>query len=246
MIERINIYGLIFLVGIALSAWMWDRLIGRRQERDGRLIVIYFSALIGALLGAKIGFLLAEGWHYRGNWIALLTGKTVLGALLGGYAGVEIAKAKVHFKAPTGDLFAIIAPIGLMLGRVGCIAQGCCPGVECPAGEWWAVHDAQGISRWPAAHAELTFNALFLLWALLAARYRILTGNRFHIYMIAYGLFRFGHEFARDNITVIGPIGGYHLLALALAGLGAVRLVQRLRAHSAEHPKDGDLTFGHN
>ena len=55
----------------------------------------------------------------------------MLGALLGGYAGVEIAKKAIGYSAPTGDWFAIVAPVGIALGRVGCLRHGCCTGVVC-------------------------------------------------------------------------------------------------------------------
>jgi len=35
---------------------------------------------------------------------------------------------------------------------------------------WWTIAITQAHARWPAALVELIFNAVFLLWALLAAR----------------------------------------------------------------------------
>ncbi len=219
-------YGWLTLAGIAVTAFAWGRMTRRQGAHDARLTALYFCALLGALLGAKLAFLAAEGWHYRGDWMALLTGRSVTGALLGGYAAVEIGKKALGYERATGDVFAILVPLALMIGRLGCITAGCCPGVECdPA--WWAAEDADGVPRWPAAAAELLFNAAFLGWVLAAARSGWQAGNRFHIYLIAYGLFRFGNEFLRDDHRVLGPLTGYHLLALAIAALGAVRYAQR-------------------
>jgi hypothetical protein len=78
----------------------------------------------------------------------------VTGALVGGVLGVEAVKSMVGLRAGTGDLFALTVPLALALGRIGCIAAGCCPGIECePA--WWTIADAHGHARWPAAAAEL-------------------------------------------------------------------------------------------
>ena len=38
---------------------------------------------------------------------------------------------------------------------------------------------------------------------------------------MAYGVFRFAHEFVRDTPRVLGPLSGYHLASAALVMLGA-------------------------
>ena len=56
---------------------------------------------------------------------------------------------------------------------------------------------------------------------LILRQQRRLAGQHFHVYLIAYGLFRFTHEFLRDTPRVAGPISGYQLIALSLAAFGA-------------------------
>jgi len=85
---------MLMIVGILLTAAVWVASLRRTADMTGRLTIIYFCGLFGALLGAKIAFLLAEGWHYRHDWVALLSGRSITGGLLGGYAAVEIAKRK--------------------------------------------------------------------------------------------------------------------------------------------------------
>jgi prolipoprotein diacylglyceryltransferase len=215
------LYGVTTLAGIAITALVWKRL-ARADGRapDDRLLAVYGGALAGAYLGAKLAFLIAEGWHFRGDWVALVTGHSVTGALLGGVAGVETAKSITGYREGTGDLFAVTVPIALALGRVGCLAAGCCLGVECDA-SWWTVTDAHGHARWPAPVAEMAFNLAFLAWALIAMRLGWQRGQRFNIYLMAYGAFRFAHEFLRDDARWAGPVGGYHVIALAMIAVGA-------------------------
>jgi prolipoprotein diacylglyceryltransferase len=52
-------------------------------------------------------------------------------------------------------------------------------------------------------------------------RFGWLRGQRFNVYLVAYGAFRFAHEFMRDDAQWIGPIGGYHVIALAIIVTGA-------------------------
>lgn len=233
-------YSVMVLAGLAASILTWTWLI-RRRAVDRRLPVIYACGLVGALLGAKAAFLLAEGWRYWPDPVAILTGKSITGALLAGYLGVEIAKRLLDYRAPTGDLFALVVPLGIALGRVGCVLQGCCPGQPLPPA-WWTVLDDHAVARWPAAHAELAFHILFLAWSILAAGRNWVPSNRFHVYLIAYGAFRFAHEFARDDARLLGPLTGYHAFAGALLILGAWGFVWRAsRVRIGPCPEVGKL-----
>lgn len=226
--QHVPVYSLLVLVGVVVTAWIWSRVSRRGEVHDRRLTIIYLAGLAGAFIGAKLAFFLAEGPAYLDQWRALVTGRSITGGLLGGYAAVEIAKRRLRYGRATGDVFAVLVPLSLVLGRLGCLHAGCCPGVAC-APSWWTVTDAHGIARWPAAAVELAYNAAFLTWALAATWRGWLPGNRFHVYLIAYGLFRFGHEFLRDDHRWGAGLGGYHVLALAMAGVGAWRFVVRRR-----------------
>lgn len=219
-------YSWILLAGVGLSLWYWTRV----ARRDHRLLLIWFGALIGAFTGAKLVYVLAEGWRDFGQpdmWRRLAAGKTVIGALLGGYGAVEGMKKLVGYRQATGDWFAIIAPAGIGLGRLGCWLNGCCLGRVCDAPAWWTVNDIHGIPRWPSVPLEFGFNVLAL--ASLAALRALgrFPGNLFHIYLMAYGLFRFAHELVRDTPRVLGPLSGYAIAAAAVFVLGAVRFRQR-------------------
>jgi phosphatidylglycerol:prolipoprotein diacylglycerol transferase len=221
----------ILLLGIVVSLALWIRL----ARRDDRLVFIYIAALLSAFVGAKLVYLFAEGWldwPQPDRWLRLATGKSILGALLGGYAGVEAAKRLLGYRAVTGDLFAVVAPLGIAIGRVGCLMHGCCLGREC-APSWYALTDAHGTPRWPAVPLEIAFNGFALVcFAILRWRARRtgtdpLRGQHFHLYLIGYGLFRFVHEFWRATPTMLAGLSGYQLAALGCVLLGAWRFWQR-------------------
>ena len=218
-------YGWLMLAGIFVSIALWSRM----ARRDERLVLIYVAALTGAFVGAKLVYLGAEGWlywHDPNRWVILATGKSITGALLGGYAAVEIAKRCLEYTRGTGDTFAVIAPIGIMFGRVGCMIHGCCLGKVCNAG-WFTISDTHDIPRWPASQMEFAFNALMLIVALVLRRRKILPGQHFNIYLMAYGVFRFFHEFLRDTPAIIGPFSGYQMASLGICVLGAMGFVRR-------------------
>lgn len=227
--DRPPYYGWLMLIGLAGSLWWWSRL----ARRDERLFLIWGGALVSAFVGGKLGYVLAEGWRDFGQpdvWHRLLTGKTILGALLGGYAGVELVKKLLGYPSTTGDWFAFIVPAGITLGRVGCWLQGCCLGQICGESHWWTLTDRFGIPRWPAVPLEIAFNVLaMLVFALLRQCHRM-PGQHFHLYLMAYGVFRFGHEWFRDTPRVLGPVSGYALLAVAVFVLGSIRFGQRCKS----------------
>lgn len=227
-------YGWLMLLGIGISLFLWTRL----ARRDHRLLLIYLAALLGAFLGAKLVYLAAEGWlHWNdaNRWLHFATGKSILGALLGGYAAVELAKRLLGYTAPTGDWFAFIAPAGIIIGRVGCLLHGCCLGVEC-APAWFTIADRDGVARWPAVPVEIAFNLIALAVFAVLRRRRILPGQHFHLYLIGYGAFRFAHEWLRATPAVLGPLSGYQVASLALVGLGVIGFIRRSRT-----VRDGQL-----
>ena len=238
------LYPLAALAGLLVSAWAWERMPRTAAGPDrGQRNTVYFGCLVGAAIGAKLGYLLAEGWLFAFDSRLTLSqraellfqGKTITGALLGAYAGVELAKKRVGYEHPTGDSFALIAPISIALSRLGCWAQGCCPGKAWPAA-FYTLRDTQGIERWPAVPLEFAFNVAFAGWVAWCLRQRQhattrsrLQGQLFHVYLMVYGAFRFAHEFVRETPRWSGALSGYHGLAVALCALGALGFVRRDR-----------------
>jgi prolipoprotein diacylglyceryltransferase len=227
-------YGLLMLAGIGWGLWRWHR----RTRHEPELMLVIIGALAGGFLGAKLAYLFAEGrmdWNQPDRWLRWATGKSVLGGLLGAFVGVEAIKRAHGIRTPTGDGFALSLPFSLFLGRIGCILHGCCLGRPWADG-WCAVHDQSGIERWPAPHVEAVFQLLML--GLLAWMRRTGLGRDrlFYAYLIAYGTFRFAHEFLRATPRMVGPFSGYHLIALLMATLGTIMWRRRTQERRLADP----------
>jgi phosphatidylglycerol---prolipoprotein diacylglyceryl transferase len=229
------LYPLLAATSLVLSAYAWEKLPATSaRPNSAQRNAIFFGCVVGLAVGAKLGFFLAEGpWiltqpglSSSQRLLQLMAGKTITGALIGAYAGVEYAKHRVSYREPTGDTFALIAPCSIALSRLGCLAQGCCLGTPM-SNTFLALTDREGISRWPAVPFELAFNLAFLLFVIVIQQFRkhaapgCLRGQLFHVYLLSYGLFRFGHEFLRETPRWHGAWSGYHALALSLTLLGA-------------------------
>lgn len=225
---RTTPYTWLLLIGIIVGAIYWSRI----ARRDRRLLAIYFGALSGAFLGAKMVYFFAEGYQHIGApdfWLQLATGKSILGGLLGGYLAVEFTKRLVQYQGVTGDWFALITPIGITLGRIGCLLHGCCQGVVCEP-SWLTLRDHSGVARWPAVPIEIAFNLLAAITFFVMRKRHFLPGQHFHLYLISYGTFRFVHEFVREEPRVLGSFSGYQFFALVLAAFGLVFFIRRRNA----------------
>lgn len=224
-IHRFPAYGWLMMAAILFTLAFWARI----AKRDERLLLIYIAGLAGAFIGAKIVYILSEGWlwfHSPYLWLMIATGKSILGALLGGYASVEVTKRILNYREITGDWFAMLVPVGVLIGRVGCLLNGCCLGMVC-APAWYTIRDIEGVPRWPSVPVEMLFNALAILVFFILRRKKMFTGQHFHLYLISYGLFRFVHEFMRDTPHVFGVLSGYQIAALAVAALGIIGFERR-------------------
>jgi phosphatidylglycerol:prolipoprotein diacylglycerol transferase len=84
------------------------------------------------------------------------------------------------------------------------------------------LNDAQGIPRWPAVPLEFFFNALLLGAAFLLRSNPFFKGQLFHLYLVAYGIFRFSHEFLRDTPPILLGLSGYQYAAIAITLLGGI------------------------
>ena len=197
------------------------------------------GGICGAFFGAKVLYILAEGWMRfdEENWLLhLATGKTIVGALLGGYAGVEFTKWLVDHREATGDWFALVVPLGIASGRVGCLRHGCCLGEKCDPQLWFALVDKAGVSRWPAVPLELAFNLLFVAAIVPIQRAGKGRGQLFHLYLITYGIFRFWHEWQRATPKIFLGLSGYQMGAAALVVLGTVMAWRRFQSKSHRTP----------
>jgi phosphatidylglycerol:prolipoprotein diacylglycerol transferase len=83
------------------------------------------------------------------------------------------------------------------------------------------------VARWPAVPLELAFNIAAIGIFLLLRRRGKMRGQHFHLYLIAYGAFRFAHEWTRATPKIAGIISGYQLAALACVALGVWGFLRR-------------------
>jgi phosphatidylglycerol:prolipoprotein diacylglycerol transferase len=221
------------IAAVATGVWLSRRtqsaLLLSRQQRWA----IGLGAFCGAMIGAKLPFVLSdwEGLLSGAAWFS--DGKTILCGLVGGYLGVEIAKWVVDVRIKTGDSFAVPVAAAIGVGRLACFVGGCCYGTptELPWGVVFPHVDSQ--PRHPTQLYEAAFHlaAAAVLWRLQSRG--LLRGQLIKAYILAYLGYRFATEFIRPEARLWGDLTGYQWACLALAPVFVVLWIRDARQLAA-------------
>jgi phosphatidylglycerol:prolipoprotein diacylglycerol transferase len=131
-------FGTMLVVALFLGVW-WA---GRRAQREGiakELIQdLAFWLVIAGIVGARIVFMIQYGVPLTKFFYVWEGGLVFYGSLIGGVIGYGLAYYFVLRKQGVSgwklaDIIAPAAALGICLGRVGCLLNGCCYGnVACP------------------------------------------------------------------------------------------------------------------
>jgi phosphatidylglycerol:prolipoprotein diacylglycerol transferase len=183
---------------------------------------IGLGALVGAVIGTKLGMILFEPTeeleHLFAQALSLeFSGKTIVGALVVSLLSVEITKRIVGIKEPTGDGFALAFLVATGIGRIGCFLNGCCYGsvTTSPVGVYMV-----GANRHPVQLYESAF-VLILAGAVASVRTQPRErGRLWRMTLLAYAVVRFTMEIFRgDPVRHVGPLTAVQVVCLGAGGL---------------------------
>lgn len=184
-----------------------------------RSLYIGVAAIVGAALGAKLGYWIEAPLDAFANfpdWRRLLEGKTIVGALLGGLIGVETVKRALGVRDSSGDAFALPLIVGIAIGRVGCFLAGLDDHTYGnPTTLPWGVDFGDGVPRHPTQLYEIAFLAALALAIPWRGRAFAQTGDRFRAFMVAYLAFRLLIDAIKPvPFAYFGVLSGIQLLCL--------------------------------
>lgn len=188
------------------------------RRRDASASVLHgpeFAVAAGCIFGAALGnkavfwiempHLLAQYWNTPTVWLG---GQSMVGGLLGGLIGVEIAKKMDGVQRSTGDAFVFPILLGLIIGRIGCFLAGLADGTfGNPSDLPWAIDFGDGIPRHPTQLYEIAFAGG--LWAILQRLQPQLAdrpGLLFKVLLVAYLLWRLAVD-ALKPVPFAYPLG---------------------------------------
>ena len=184
-----------------------------------------FAVLVGLLMGAAIGNKLAfvaerpDIWQ---QWLAghaVWPGQSIVGGLLGGLVGVEIAKKLTHQIRSTGDAMVWPIALGLAIGRIGCFIAGLHDDTYGAAtGLPWGIDFGDGVPR----HATQLYDiaTVLLLAFAVHGRFSRVPGLAFKLFLAGYLAWRWAIDGLKPvpHAYALGWSGIQWLCALALGG----------------------------
>ncbi|WAH35264.1 prolipoprotein diacylglyceryl transferase [Alicyclobacillus dauci] len=203
---------------------------------------VLVGAVVGAATGAKIlswlenPIALIHNWSNPTYWIG---GETIVGGLLGGLVGVEVAKKCVGWKQSTGDSFVLPLIVGMCIGRVGCFLAGLPDHTYgTPTHFVTGVDFGDGVRRHPTQLYEIAFLIVLGMFLWIFSRWnrsrfpwkltnavqvdgdnrRFPPGTYFQMFMAAYLGFRLLIEFIKPTPHVY--FGFSNIQLACIAGLG--------------------------
>ena len=95
-------------------------------------LLVIVTVRIFFIIGSKFGAITQDDFSYFTQHIQFPAQHytNLTGALVVGLIGIAFAKLMLQIKYPILDAFAIAAPFGMAVQRIGCLMVGCCYGTE--------------------------------------------------------------------------------------------------------------------
>lgn len=224
---------------LLLAAWAGLWLAARQAQRMGldpdHIYNMGFYALLAALLGARLAFVLTHWSAYRGALLSALSPTPTAfrwpeGVVIGALVAVIYW---LRYRLPAGTTLDAIAPglaLAMALERLGAFLDGRNFGE--PATLPWAV-PMWGELRHPAQLYEMA--ALLVILGLLLWRggRRPYAGHAFALWVVLYAGSRlFLEAFRADAALITGGLRSVQIVALGVT-LGAVWYLYRRRFSAA-------------
>ena len=235
---RLSTYGLMMMTAFIAGIWLAVRR-GRARGVPAEFIQdISTVILLSSLLGARGLYILTHLDEFRGDWWSTVNPMQADGTI--GIAGLVLVggvlaaiPAAIWYTRKRGqnvleviDLLSPSLALGMALGRVGCLLNGCCYGKSCELP--WAITypESSHLHMLGAIHptqAYLMLGDLGLMALLLwLARRRRFPGQIFASFLMAYAPLRFTVEFLRDYEAsmILGQVGTWSVTTSQMISLG--------------------------
>lgn len=239
-------YGLMYLVGFAVSYWLGRLRIARGQS--GRVTVgvlddLLFYCVLGVIVGGRLGYVLFyKPAYYLAQPLEIFAVWQGGMSFHGGFLGVLLAiwwVARRHRLAwlEVTDFFGPLAPLALAAGRLGNFINGELPGRVTDVPWGMVFQNAAGpLPRHPSQLYQFALEgvALFVILWLYSSKPRP-RGALSALFLIGYGVFRFAVEFFREPDDFLGllalnlSMGQWLSAPMILAGIGLFAWSMRKR-----------------
>ena len=236
---HLRTYGACMAVGFLLCWNLIERLSGRKDLSN-----FIFLLMVSGVVGSRAAYVI-EHWHAEFAARPMDVIRVDQGGLMF-YGGLILAIAvffiwctiKRERPLALADLFCAVIPLGHACGRLGCFFYGCCYGrlsnspfaVAFPrhSPAWYqqqhdGIIDSSANASLPVLPTQLfEAAALLALFAVLYVVYRRCRRHAAALYLVGYGVIRFGLEYLRgDPRAAVGPFSISQTISIIMIALGA-------------------------
>ncbi len=235
-------------VGLAI----YYRELRLRGWLGGPIVWISLAAVLGGAIGARV----ITSWEHLEVYGAIAdrpfseviehSGKSILGAIAGGYIAIALAKRAFGYTRSTGDAYLLAIPVATVIGRIGCFLSELPLGTptDLPWGISVSPAAAAAFARCPGCdvpmHPSMVYEILFNLVAIaVILRYRdrvVVPGDAVKLYLLAAGTFRFLVEFVRGNEPQALGLSGPQWVLIPMVGLLLLHFARQVRRHAYRIP----------
>ena len=246
-------YGLAYVLGFVCAAAI-IYFVAKRWKlgmSEDNLLTLMVCAIVGVVLGARIGYVLFYGdGYYLSHPLEILAfnqgGMSFHGGLVGLLIGGAVAARMTRIPFLTlADLGSIAAPIGLFFGRCANFVNGELWGAPTDGPLGVVFGGAAGMMpRHPSQLYEAVLEGIVIfcvLFALSRKRPPRPQGTFLGAFLVLYGIFRFLIEFVREPDVQLGYLwGGWLTMGQVLsAPLIVAGIALLISAARTRHPQAG-------
>ena len=233
------------ILALSVGLTIYYASLRRRGWLEPRIVWISLAAVLGGTLGAR----LLTAWEHLElyaaagdvplTWLIAHSGKSLIGAILGGYLATVLAKRACGYTRSTGDAYVLAIPVATVVGRIGCFLAELPLGTatDLPWGISVSPEAAAAFARCPGCegpmHPSMLYEIAFNLVAIpVLIRYRDrvpVPGDALKLYLLAAAVFRVWVETVRGNEPQALGLTGPQWVLIPLVGLLVLHFVRQGR-----------------
>ena len=240
------------VLALAVGLAIYYRELRVRGWLGGPIVWISLAAVLGGAIGARV----ITSWEHVELYAAFAdrpfseviehSGKSILGALAGGYLAIALTKRAFWYTRSTGDCYLLAIPVATAIGRIGCFFSELPLGT--PTGLPWGISvdaaAAAAFARCPGCdvpmHPSMLYEIGFNLIAIaVILRYRdkvSVPGDAVKMYLVAAGVFRFLVEFVRGNEPQALGLTGPQWVLIPMVALLVLHFIRQVRRDAFRVP----------
>jgi len=242
------------ILAVLVGLGIYYRELRKRGWLDATIVTISAAVVVGGALGARLITAWEHPQYYSQaiaagaslSWLIEHSGKSILGAIAGGYLAGVLAKRSLGYTRSTGDYYVVALAVATAVGRIGCFLSELPLGTPTDLPWGIAVNPATAatFARCPSCtvpmHPSMLYEIAFNLAAVVVIlRWRRLVpvqGELLKLYLLAAFTFRFLVEFVRGNQIEAWGLTGPQIVLIPLSALLVLHFARQIRREAYHVP----------